>query len=75
MITKFKDGTVIPCVIRTNERIFQLWDYEGDYILCNLSLACTLIKEGSIKSAKHLWDGKFKVINKKNILDMGKEWL
>lgn len=71
----FKDGTLIPQTISTNERIFQLFDYEGGYVLCNLKTAFRLIKEGGISSAKHLWSGNFKSIGKKNILTMGEEWL
>lgn len=74
MIT-FKDGTIPTTTISTLERIFKLEDYEGEWIICNLGTAYRLIKEGSIKSAKHLWSGKFKTISKKNILEMGKEWL
>ena len=67
----FKDGTEIPIRISILERVFQLKDYDDNYILCNLETAYRLVKEGDIESAKHNWSGKLTVIGKKNILLMG----
>lgn len=69
---------MIPKTIRTDERVFQVYDVEGNIpYLCNLDhfrIEKTnelLTTNGySIAMVKHLWNNSFKKISKKYIKEM-----
>lgn len=68
---KLFDGTEVPAHIDITQRVFQLFTYDGEYVLCNLEHAKQLIKNGLAESAKHVWNNEFKRIGKSEILQMG----
>ena len=67
---KLFDGTRIPVMISTNERIFQIETYNGETILCNLVTAQKLISADLCKRIKHYWNHKFTVIGKDEVKAM-----
>ena len=61
--------------IKTDERIFQVTDYEGKISLCNLvdlgTFQGQLYFNGEfVKGIKHYWNFEFKVISKIDVLEM-----
>lgn len=63
--------------IKTNQRIFQVLTFDGDYKLINLdgfkiqdSGELTLKNGDSIRSVKHLWNNKFETIDKRQVKTM-----
>lgn len=67
---KLFDGTQIPVMISTNERIFQIETYDGETILCNVVTAQKLLQLNRCKRIKHYWNHKFQVISKYETLQM-----
>lgn len=67
---KLFDGTHIPVMISTNERIFQIETFDGETILCNLVTTQKLINADLCKRIKHYWNYKFSVISKYEVLKM-----
>ena len=69
---------MIPTTIRTNERIFEVSDSEGNIYLCNLDhfkldsgRKELLTKEGNpIRLLKHYWNNTFKKIAKRDVKGM-----
>lgn len=60
--------------IKTDERIFQAENFEGDTILCNLD-AFTFDKEllvygNPVKRLNHYWNGKFERFAKIDLKEM-----
>jgi hypothetical protein len=61
---------VMSNTIKTDERIFQVENFEGDICLCNLrsfsvsSSGELLCKEQPVKRANHYWNNKFQTIRK-----------
>lgn len=70
-IRRLISGTIVPLMIRTDERIFQVVSFDGETILCNMHVAQLLITNQECKTIKHLWDHKFTSIGKKEVLEMG----
>ena len=58
------DGTEIPTIIKTDERIFKVVTFDGETVLCNLITAKKLLRKELIKKVYHLWDYEFKVFPK-----------
>ena len=65
--------------IKTNERIFQVENFEGDIILCNLdklsidkdgSLMVEMIIKHPVKRIKHYWNNKLKSLSKLDVKEM-----
>lgn len=67
---KLFDGTHIPVMISTNERIFQIETFDGETILCNLVTAQKLINADLCKRIKHYWDHKFTTLSKLEVKQM-----
>lgn len=67
---KLFDGTNIPVMINTNERIFQIETYDGETILCNVTTAHKLINADLCKRIKHYWNDKFERIGKDEVISM-----
>lgn len=67
---KLFDGTHIPVMISTNERIFQVITYNGETVLCNLVTAQKLIDADLCKGIKHYWNYKFSSIGKDEVKNM-----
>lgn len=67
---KLFDGTHIPVMISTNERIFQIETFDGETILCNLVTAQKLIQNQLCKRIKHYWNYKFSAIGKDEVKAM-----
>jgi len=67
---KLFDGTRIPVVISTKERIFQIETFDGETILCNLGTAQKLINTDLCKRIKHYWNNKFSAISKLEVKQM-----
>lgn len=68
---KLFDGTNIPVMISTSERIFQIETFDGETILCNLVTAQKLISADLCKRIKHYWNNKFQAIGKGEVISMG----
>lgn len=64
------DKTLIPSMIRANERIFQIETYDNETILCNLETAQMLINKDLCKRIKHYWNNKFTTISKLEVKQM-----
>lgn len=67
-----------PKTIKTDQRVFQVKNFEGDLpYLCNLE-HLNLSKNGSLLGAdkehivqiRHIWNGKLKVISKLDVKNM-----
>ena len=67
---KLFNGRIIPSIINTTQRIFQIVTFDGDHILCNLVTAKELIVMDECKSIKHYWNYKFTSIGKKEVQEM-----
>lgn len=67
---KLFDGTNIPVMISTSERIFQIETFDGETILCNLVTAQKLIHSDMCKRIKHYWNYKFTTIGKSEVKEM-----
>ena len=66
-----------PKTIKTNERIFEVTNYEGETYLCNLNHLSLSKQEGLIGAnkeplvrVKHYWNNTFKVIGKIHVKEM-----
>jgi hypothetical protein len=70
MAIKLLSNKVIPTMLSTKERIFQVETYDGEFVLCNVDVAQELIKEQLCKRIKHYWNHKFSTIGKREVLDM-----
>lgn len=64
------DGTNIPSVISTTERIFQIETFDSETILCNVVTAQKLIAADLCKRIKHYWNYKFTTISKLEVKEM-----
>lgn len=67
---KLFDGTNIPVMISTNERIFQIETFDGETILCNLVTAQKLLQNDLCKRIRHYWNHKFTAISKLEVKQM-----
>lgn len=67
---KLYDGTQVPTTINTDERIFLIHTFDGEDVLCNTEIAKELLKNGLIKTLKHLWDFKFQSFSKLDLKQM-----
>jgi hypothetical protein len=67
---KLFDGTNIPVMISTSERIFQIETFDGETILCNLATAQKLLHSDLCKRIKHYWNHKFTTIGKLEVKEM-----
>lgn len=67
---KLFDGTLIPVMISTSERVFQIETFDGETVLCNLVTAQKLINSDLCKRIKHYWNHKFQVISKLEVKEM-----
>lgn len=59
------DGTQVPATINIDERIFQVFTYDGEIILCNLATAQMLLPQCEI--LKHYWNGRLEVFDKREL--------
>jgi hypothetical protein len=67
---KLFDGTNIPVMISTNERIFQIETFDGETILCNVVTAQKLLQLNLCKRIRHYWNHKFVTIGKLEVKEM-----
>lgn len=67
---KLFDGTHIPVMISTSERIFQIETFDGETILCNLVTAQKLLHADLCKRIKHYRNNKFTPISKLEVKEM-----
>jgi hypothetical protein len=67
---KLFDGTYIPAMVKTSERIFQIETYDGETVLCNLGTAQKLINKDLCKRIKHYWNHKLTNISKLEVKEM-----
>lgn len=63
-------GYNIPRELTTTERIFKIETFDNEMLLCNVSTAKGLLKEGLIKNLWHLWNFEFKRFSKLDLKEM-----
>ena len=63
-------GFNIPRELKTTERIFKIETFDNEMLLCNVSTAKELLKEGLIKNLWHLWDFNWKRFGKDDLKQM-----
>lgn len=67
---KLYNGRLVPTMIDTTQRIFQLVTYDGDIFLCNVETAQEVIKAGECANVRHLWNNNFNSIGKNEVLQI-----
>lgn len=67
---KLYNGRLVPTIIDTTQRIFEVITYDGDIFLCNVETAQEVIKEGECMKVRHLWNNNFKSIGKNEVLEI-----
>lgn len=67
---KLYNGRLVPTMIDTTQRIFEVTTYDGDIFLCNIKTAKEVIQAGECKGIRHYWNNNFKTIGKNEVLQI-----
>lgn len=59
-----------PKIIKTDEAIFLVENYDNDKFLCNIAEAKKAINEGVCKSVKRMWNFNWQTIFKEQVLNI-----
>jgi hypothetical protein len=62
------DGTQVPETININQRIFRVFTFDGETVLCNADTAKLLLPQ--TKRLQHYWNDKFESFSKLELKEM-----